>query len=93
MVAVIHASVDFMGYSGGIFSSSCQSAPVYGNYSVLVVGFTATYWKVRTSFGPAWGEGGYARLPMGVNSCGIDNWASYPLINSECVTSEGGVSL
>lgn len=84
VVAVIHASIDFLAYNGGIFSGSCSRSPDDGNYSVLVVGYTSTYWRVRTAFGPTWGERGYARLPKYVNSCGIGNWGSYPVINGEC---------
>ncbi|MEW5320160.1 MAG: hypothetical protein WDW38_011255 [Sanguina aurantia] len=86
VVAVIHASADFLAYSGGIFNGSCSSAFMDGNYSVLVVGYSSTHWRVRTSMGPSWGEGGYMRLPMGINSCGVANWGSYPLINCECGT-------
>jgi len=44
-------------------------------------GYDATastpYWKVRNSWGTSWGENGFIRLPMGVNSCGIADEAMY----------------
>lgn len=83
VVAVIHASADFLAYSGGIFAGSCSSAPVDGNYSVLVVAYNSQFWTVRTSMGPNWGESGYVRLAVGVNACGIDNWGSYPVTSCE----------
>lgn len=76
VVAVIHASADFLAYSGGVFGGHCSTTPDDGDYSVLVVGYTSTYWVVRTSMGPS---KAYVHLPMGVNSCGIANWASYPV--------------
>lgn len=83
VVAVIHASAAFRSYmaaqNGGIFSGSCSRVPDDGDESVLVVGFTSTYWIVRTSFGPNSGKAGYAHLAMGENACGIDNWGSYPI--------------
>jgi len=48
---------------------------------VQLVGYDATastpYWKVRNSWGTSWGENGFIRLPMGVNSCGIADEAMY----------------
>ena len=30
-----------------------------------------SWWRVRNSFGSDWGEGGYARLRFGADTCGI----------------------
>lgn len=87
VVVVIHASADFLAYRGGIFTGRCSGFPNDGNFTVLVVGFTPTYWTVRTDLGPSFGEGGYARLAMNENTCGITNWGSYPLSNCESHTT------
>lgn len=36
------------------------------------------YWIVRNSWGADWGEGGYFKLKMGSNMCGIRNYVVYP---------------
>merc|ERR1712070_1118886 len=68
-------------YKGGVFSEPC-----WGNYNKLdhcvqLVGYDTTastpYWKVRNSWGTSWGEGGFIRLPMGVNSCGVADEATF----------------
>jgi len=69
------------GYYGGVLSGSCSGAYNTLDHCVQVVGYDTTastpYWKVRNSWGTSWGEGGFIRLPMGVNSCGIADEATY----------------
>ncbi|XP_063675020.1 uncharacterized protein LOC134811855 [Bolinopsis microptera] len=40
---------------------------------VLIVGYTETYYRVRGSKGPNWGENGYFRILRGGNKCGIEH--------------------
>jgi C1A family cysteine protease len=61
-------------YTGGIFNN-CGTTP---NHAVLLVGYTAQYWVIKNSWGASWGENGYIRLAKG-NTCGIANYATYPL--------------
>ena len=61
-------------YKSGIFSN-CGTSP---NHSVLVVGMTDTYWKIKNSWGTAWGESGYIRIGPG-NTCGVCRFASRPV--------------
>ena len=62
-------------YSSGVFSN-CGTAL---NHAVQLVGVTASYWKIKNSWGTSWGESGYIRLALG-NTCGMCNsdasWAS-----------------
>jgi len=69
------------GYYGGVLSGSCSGSYNMLDHCVQLVGYDTTastpYWKVRNSWGTSWGEGGFIRLPMGVNSCGIADEAMY----------------
>lgn len=59
----IFANQNFMNYKGGIFSDpNCSTDQT--NHAVTVVGYDSgmTYWKVRNSWGPNWGEQGYVRM-------------------------------
>ena len=80
----------FQLYKGGVLLN-----PLCGHrldHGVLVVGygtdttglFKKTYWKVKNSWGPNWGEKGYIRIYRGTktsklkNICGIASQPSYP---------------
>merc|ERR1712070_1044235 len=69
------------GYYGGVLSGTCSGAYNTLDHCVQLVGYDTTastpYWKVRNSWGTSWGESGFIRLPMGVNSCGIADEAMY----------------
>jgi C1A family cysteine protease len=68
-------------YYGGVFTDACSGSYNSLDHCVQLVGYDAAastpYWKVRNSWGTSWGEGGFIRLPMGVNSCGIADEAMY----------------
>jgi hypothetical protein len=52
----------------GIVWSCGQSV----NHCVQAVGVdVGGYWKIRNSWGAAWGEGGYIRLGYGQNICNL----------------------
>ena len=53
------------------------------DHGVLVVGFGTDpsgkdYYKVKNSWGPAWGEEGYLRMVRGKDQCGIADNACFP---------------
>jgi len=63
------------GYKGGILTG-CPSN--HGtDHCVQIVGYGTengqSYWKVRNSWGPAWGEHGFIRLAYGSNQCDINS--------------------
>ena len=80
----MNANELFQLYDSGIIrANDCRPAPhmqeaevMSINHAVLVVGWgeeeingeTIKYWKIKNSFGPLWGEGGYFRLERGANS-------------------------
>ena len=71
-------------YSGGVFTGACSTSP---NHVVLLVGYGTSgrqrFWKIKNSWGPKWGEGGYARLERdrrdGPGKCGIQIYAVFPI--------------
>jgi hypothetical protein len=70
----------FQLYKGGVLDSpDCGTSLDHG---VLAVGYgTDTgkdYYKVKNSWGAAWGESGYLRMVRGKDMCGIGKSASYP---------------
>jgi len=68
-------------YTGGVLTGTNSGAYNKLDHCVQLVGYDSTgskpYWKVRNSWGTSWGEGGFIRLPMGVNSCGVADEAMY----------------
>jgi len=45
---------------------------------VLLTGIADEYWKIKNSWGAAWGEQGYIRIASG-NTCGICTSGEYPI--------------
>lgn len=64
---------NFQLYRSGIFGNCGTNLSL----ATLLVGMTDSFWNVKVSWGPSWGENGYIRLYRG-NTCGICNVASYP---------------
>jgi len=71
----------FNSYYGGVLTGKCSGAYNKLDHCVQLVGYDTTaskpYWKVKNSWASDWGEQGFIRLPMGVNSCGIADEAMY----------------
>lgn len=66
-------------YTGGVMSHCGNRV----NHCVQAVGVEASssgYWKVRNSWGAAWGEEGYIRLAYGKDTCAISNDPTYTLV-------------
>lgn len=72
-VSVAVDATNFQFYSSGVFKNCGTSL----NHGVTAVGFTATNWIIKNSWGTGWGESGYIRLAMG-NTCGVTSKASFP---------------
>lgn len=74
----------FQLYSGGVLSKTCGTSLDHG---VLAVGYGVDkgtkYWKVKNSWGAAWGEKGYVRIfrgKKGDGECGIKAEPTYPVV-------------
>ena len=78
-----------MFYQSGVMDSpACGTAL---NHAVLAVGYGtdaatgAAYFKLKNSWGPGWGEGGYIRIARGprfnpAGQCGVQLDPSYPVL-------------
>lgn len=87
-VAVEADQSAFQFYHSGVLTGVCGSQLDHG---VLLVGYGIDedsgipFWKVKNSWGSAWGEQGYIRIlrgrrwPQG-SECGIASKASYPIL-------------
>ncbi|XP_064383110.1 procathepsin L-like isoform X2 [Halichondria panicea] len=82
-VAVDASSTEFRFYSSGVFDNyRCSNYDI--NHAMLVIGYGRSsdgreYWRVKNSWGTAWGEDGYIMMSRNrYNQCGIATDASYP---------------
>jgi C1A family cysteine protease len=83
-VAVEADQDSFQSYQSGVMTAACGTALDHG---VLAVGYGTSgsqdYYKVKNSWGAAWGDKGYIYLGRGAafnpdGQCGIQMMASYP---------------
>jgi C1A family cysteine protease len=82
-VAVDASQMGFQFYRTGVFDGACGTEL---NHGVLAVGYGTEsgkmFWKVKNSWGTAWGDKGYIKLVRhngaGVGQCGIAKMPSYP---------------
>merc|ERR1711881_544969 len=59
----VQAGGSFSSYSSGVLTGTCTGQI---NHAVLAVGYGTLngvdYWRVKNSWGPTWGEGGYVNI-------------------------------
>ena len=75
-----YAGSDMDSYSDGIF---VKDIPNVRNHGVVLTGWDesgdTSYWYMKNSWGPNWGEAGYMRIKYGVSSIGEDaTYIEYP---------------
>lgn len=70
----VDASV-WSAYRSGVLSNCAKNV----NHGVLLVGATDAFWKIKNSWGGAWGESGFIRLARG-DTCAICQYPSYPKV-------------
>ena len=65
-IAVMVDASNMQFYHGGIFSNCGTNL----NYNMLLTASTYNSFRLKASWGPSWGEGGYIELVKG-NTCGV----------------------
>jgi len=76
-------------YRSGVFQlDACTTHLTHG---LLIVGYGThsdrKYWKVKNSWGSTWGHEGYGMVLRDANMCAIGNWANYPIIPNDHVST------
>ncbi len=71
---------DFMAYTGGIYEHLWGE--VEAGHAVALVGWNdeQSYWILKNSWGPEWGENGYFRMKYG--QCGMEGAACWLTVNT-----------
>jgi C1A family cysteine protease len=76
----------FQMYKSGVLTSDCTANV---DHAVLIVGYGTEdgvdYWKIKNSWGSAWGENGFIRLARGFDGdgeCGVKAMPSYPVVRT-----------
>jgi cathepsin L len=62
VAAGIFASLAFQSYTSGVFQETPPSSPPWMNHWVTIIGWddSKQAWRVKNSWGTAWGENGFA---------------------------------
>ena len=82
VVGIDAGAESFQFYAGGnYYEPKCGNSIERLNHAVLLVGYTPESWIIKNSYGPQWGENGYAKISRNVtNPCGIATYALYPIL-------------
>lgn len=79
-IAVAASTETFMLYKEGVLTDAECGNQI--DHAVVAVGYGTDngvpYYKIRNSWGAAWGEEGYIRIERGQNTCGVEIYAAYP---------------
>jgi len=80
-VAIMSNQFYFKYYKSGIMTGHCGDEL---DHAVLLVGYGVEdgvpYWKIKNSWGTAWGDEGYIKIERGIDKCGIQGFPVYPII-------------
>lgn len=88
VVRIVASPLSFYFYGGGLYDvddAECSRDADKSDHIVALVGYGFEesglgYWILRNSWSVHWGEGGYMKIGMYDNVCGVLNTATYPVI-------------
>jgi cathepsin F len=75
-------------YSSGIINPTAgECSTTQLDHAINIVGWgvsgSTQYWKVRNSWGTAWGEAGYFRIIFGKGACGLNAGVTFPNVAAQ----------
>ena len=84
VIGQITPFTDFLAYKDGLYHRTEEAFKFNGQHIVKIVGWSksmdgSTEWIIENSWGPDWGENGYARI-HGKGELGIEQYAMAPSI-------------
>jgi len=59
----------FQVYKSGVYDTACRSKSI--SHTLLIVGYTDTYYMIKNSWGTSWGAAGYINMIRNKNICDI----------------------
>jgi KDEL-tailed cysteine endopeptidase len=84
-IAIQANQKDFQSYKSGVLTGTCGQRLDHGvlnvGYGVYTDAAKTPYWKVKNSWGPSWGMGGYILIEKSSKDlCGVLDAGSYPVL-------------
>ncbi len=79
-----HIEDNFYGIGSGIYDG-CWSFQ-HSDHAVTMTAYTPNYWEIKNSWGPDWGDKGYAKFKRGRDVCNIMSdvwWITYKDLNPD----------
>jgi len=86
IVVEFNAIEPFFYYKTGIFDYPKCGPQV--DHAMAAVGYAPDYVLLKNSWGPTWGEEGFAKVARGYNLCGMYKWGFHPNFLSDTSTQE-----
>ena len=84
VIAPLFPYTDLLTYKGGVYFPSEGAFKFGGSHAVKIVGWTKSIqgdaWIIENSWGPTWGEDGYANIMAGHKDIGLDVVALSPIV-------------
>jgi len=82
VTAAFNVYEDFVSYSTGVYQHTTGN--YLGGHAIEIVGYGEEkgikYWKVKNSWNPSWGDGGFFKILRGSNHCNIESQVSAGLV-------------